>query len=152
MTPRVVRVIGESVTAAVGTARAGDAAGFGEAVGRLSAVDPSKVAVVLGWAVRSLLEELHPDGLDGEDVRAVLTGCTTAAGIWESDVDPTVLLVVLTGALGMSDPDEEPALPPAAVARNATLLLAYLLGERPLARYLDAAFAELERAETIEMP
>jgi hypothetical protein len=108
--------------------------------------------VVLGWVIRSLLEELHPDGMDGEDLRAVLTDCATAAGAWESEVDPSVLLVVLTGALGLSDPDEQPALPPAAVARNATLLLAYLLGDRPLARYLDAAFAELQRAETIEMP
>ena len=152
MTPRVVRVIGESVTAGVGAARGGDADGFAGAVGRLSTVDPSKVAVVLGWAVRALLEELHPDGMDGEDLRGILTGCATAAGAWESEVDPSLLLVVLTGALGMSDPDEQPALPPAAVARNATLLLAHLLGPRPLKPYLDAAFAELERAETIEMP
>lgn len=152
MTPRTARVISESVTEAVGAARGRDAVGFGAAVGRLSTVDPSRVALVLGWAVRAVLEELHPDGLDGEDLRAVLTGCATAAGTWESEVDPSVLLVVLTGALGLSDPDEQPALPPAAVARNATLLLAHLLGERPPAPYLDAAFAELERAETIEMP
>lgn len=152
MTPRTVRVIAESVTGAVASARTGQAEAFAEAVGRLSTVDPAKVAVVLGWAIRSLLEELHPDGMDGEDLRAVLTGCATAAGAWESAVDPSVLLVVLVGALGMSDPDEQPPLPPAAVARNATLLLAHLLGERPLARYLDAAFAELQRAETIEMP
>lgn len=152
MTPRVVRVIAESVTAAVAAARVGDSEGFAEAVQRLSTVDPSRVAVVLGWAIRSLLEELHPDGMDGEDLRAVLTDCATAAGAWESEVDPSVLLVVLTGALGLSDPDEQPALPPAAVALNATLLLTHLLGERPPARYLDAAFAELQRAETIEMP
>jgi hypothetical protein len=152
VTPRGVRLIAESVTAAVGAARAGAGEGFAEAVGRLSTVDPQRVAVVLGWVIRSLLEELHPDGMDGEDLRAVLTDCATAAGAWGSEVDPTVLLVVLTGALGLSDPDEQPALPPAAVARNATLLLTHLLGPRPLARYLDAAFAELERAETIEMP
>ena len=148
----MVRVGGESVTAAVGATAGADGAGFADAVGRLSTVDPSRVALVLGWAVRALLEELHPDGMDGEDVRAVLAGCVTAAGAWESEVDPSVLLVVLTGALGMSDPDEQPALPPAAVARNATLLLAHLLAGRPAAPYLDAAFAELQRAETIEMP
>jgi hypothetical protein len=152
VTPRGVRLIAESVTAAVGAAQAGDGADFAEAVGRLSTVDPQRVALVLGWVIRSLLEELHPDGMDGEDLRAVLTDCATAAGAWESEVDPSLLLVVLTGALGLSDPDEQPALPPAAVARHATLLLAYLLGDRPLARYLDAAFAERERAETIEMP
>lgn len=152
MTPRSVRVIAESVTAAVGAAQGGDGAGFADAVGRLSTVDPQRVAVVLGWVTRSLLEELHPDGMDGADLRAVLTDCATAAGAWESEVDPSVLLVVLTGALGLSDPDEQPVLPPAAVARNATLLLTHLLGERSLTPYLDAAFAELERAETIEMP
>jgi hypothetical protein len=150
VTPRSVRVISESVTAAVGAARAASGEGFAEAVGRLSTVDPQRVAVVLGWVVRSLLEELHPDGMDGEDLRAVLTGCAAVAGA--SDVDPSVLLVVLTGALGMSDPDEQPAVPPEEVARNATLLITYLLGPRPLGGYLDAAFAELERAETIEMP
>jgi hypothetical protein len=152
VTPRGVRVIGESVTAAVGAARAGDGEGFADAVGRLSTVDPQRVAVVLGWVIRSLLEELHPDGMDGEDLRAVLTRAATAAGTWESEVDSAGLLVVLTGALGLSDPDEQPVLPPAAVAGNATLLLTHLLGERPLPRYLDSAFAELERAETIEMP
>jgi hypothetical protein len=152
LTPRGVRMIAESVTAAVGAAQAGDGEEFAEAVGRLSIVDPQRVAVVLGWMTRSLLEELHPDGMDGADVRAVLTDCATAAGSWESEVDPSVLLVVLTGALGLSDPDEQPALPPAAVARNALLLLAHLLGPRPPSRYLDAAFTELQRAETIELP
>lgn len=152
MTPRSVRIIAESVTAGVGAAQAGDGENFAEAVARLSTVDAQRVTLVLGWVIRSLLEELHQDGMDGEDLRTVLTDCATAAGAWESEVDPSVLLVVLTGALGLSDPDEQPVLPPAAVARNATLLLAHLLGNRPLRRYLDAAFAELERAETIEMP
>jgi hypothetical protein len=150
--PAGVRAISEAVPAAVAAARAGDGAGFTEALGPLSTVDPSRVALLLGWTVRALLEELHPDGMDGEDLRAVLTGCATAAGHWESEVDPSVLLVVLTGALGLSDPDEQPVLPPAAVARNAVLLLAHLLGQRPAAHYLDAAFAELQRAETVEMP
>jgi hypothetical protein len=141
-----VRAIVEPVTAAV--AAAGDAPAFDEAVGQLSTVDPQRVSTVLGWAVRLLLEESHPDGMDGEDVRAVLIGCVAGP----SEVDPAVLLVVLTGALGLSDPDEQPALPPADVARHAVLLLAHLLQGRPPGPYLDAAFAELERAETIEMP
>jgi hypothetical protein len=139
--------LAQAVTAAV--AAVDDPSEFTDAVARLSTVDPSKVAVVLGWVVRSLLEDRHPDGLDGEDLRAVLTGCTAA---WPSEVDPAVLLVVLTGALGLSDPDEQPAYGPEPVARNATLLVAYLLRARPLGPYLDAALAELRRAETIEMP
>jgi hypothetical protein len=134
--------LGEQLTAAVDAVRGGDAI-----PADLSTVDPSRIAGLLGWVVRSLLEELHPDGMDGEDVRAVLTGC---AG--RPHADPAVLLVVLTGALGLSDPDEQPPVPPDAVAANAVLLVAYLLGTRPLEPYLDAAFAELRRAETIEMP
>jgi hypothetical protein len=145
-----VRAISAAVTDAVSAFSDGDA--FAEAVQRLSTVDPARVSLVLGWVVRALLEEQHPDGLDGEDLRAVLTGCATAAGTWESEVDPAVLLVVLTGALGLSDPDEQPAVPPPAVARNAVLLIAFLLRGRPVGPYLDASFAELQRAETIEMP
>jgi hypothetical protein len=140
------------ITAAVEAARRADAEPFRDAVARLSTVDPSRIAVLLGWVVRSLLEERHPDGLDGEDLRAVLTGCATAAGSWESGLDPEVLLIVLTGALGLADPDEQPRVPPAAVAATASLLVAYLLGPRRLTPYLDGALAELRRAETIEMP
>jgi hypothetical protein len=149
---RVQRTIAAAATDAVAAARTRDAAALTDAVTRLSTVDPARLAVVLGWMVRSLLEERHPDGLDGEDLRALLTGCATACGDWESEVDTGVLLVVLTGALGLSDPDEQPVVAPAAVARNAALLVAYLLSGRALGPYLDAAFAELRRSETIEMP
>jgi hypothetical protein len=144
--------LAEGLGAAVAAARRAEAEPFREAVAALSTADPATVAVLLGWVVRSLLEERHPDGLDGEDLRAVLTGSATAGGGWESGVDAEVLLIVLTGALGLSDPDDQPRVPPAAVAANASLLVAYLLGPRPLAPYLDGALAELRRAETIEMP
>jgi hypothetical protein len=150
--PAGVRVITEAVTDAVTAARGADAAGFAEAVGRVAGVDPARVALLLGWVVRRLLEETHPDGMDGEDLRAALSGCAAAAAGWESGVDPTALLVVLTGALGLSDPDEQPAVAPADIARNAVLLTAFLLGPRPFAPYLEGAFAELQRAETVEMP
>jgi hypothetical protein len=147
--PGPAAALAEGVTAAVDAARRADTDALRAAVERLSTVDSGRSAVALGWAVRMLLEERHPDGLDGEDLRAVLTGCAAA---WPSEVDPSVVLVLLTGALGLSDPDEEPSVDPAAVARNAALLLAYLLDGRPPGPYLDAALAELERAETIEMP
>lgn len=144
--------LAEEIGAAVEAARRAEEEPFRDAVAGLSTVDPSRIAILLGWVVRSLLEERHPDGLDGEDLRAVLTGGATAAAGWESGVDAEVLLIVLTGALGLSDPDEQPRVPPAAVAANASLLVAYLLGTRPLRPYLDGALAELRRAETIEMP
>jgi hypothetical protein len=135
--------IRDAVTGAVGAAQ--DPQAFAPAADRLAALDPARVGVLLGWVVRTLLEELHPGGVDGEDVRAALTGCVSA---WPGEADPAALVVVLTGALGLSDPPVAPA----AVARNAVLLVAHLLGPRPLAPYLDAAFTDLRRAETIEMP
>ncbi len=132
------------------------AAAFEEAVGRLAALEPAMVTEVLGGTVRSLLEERHPDGLDGEDLRALLTDCTRGAG-W-AGADPEVLLVVLTGALGLTA-EELPAVPPPAVARHALLLVAHLAGGTGPAghgtdpgAHLDAAVAELARAQTIEMP
>ena len=65
-------------------------------------------------------------------------------------------MLVLTGALGLSDPDRYclPPRRPAALSSGAALLIADLLSVAggPLAGYLDAALAELERAETIELP
>ena len=150
--PAAARGISTAVADGVTAARSADAEAFGAAAGRLAGSDPQRVALVLGGVVRSLLEELHPDGMDGEDVRAVLERCARAAAAWDSGVDPQVLLSLLAGALGVSDPDEQPPAPPDAVARNALLLVADLLGPRPLRTYLDAAFAELARAETVEMP
>jgi hypothetical protein len=144
--------LAEDISVAVDAARKADADGFREAVADLSTVDQPVLTKLLGWVVRSLLEDVHPDGLDSEDLQAVLLGCVTAARPFDFDADPSALLVVLTGALGLSDPDEQPEVTPAAVAGNAVLLLAYLLGKRPLGPYLDAALAELRRAETIEMP
>lgn len=150
--PPAARAIAAAVTDAVTAARAADAGSFAEAVGRLAAADAQRVSLVLGLVVRALLEERHPDGLDGEDLRAVLERCTRAGAAWDSGVDPAVLVVVLTGALGLSDPDEQPPVPPAEVARNATLLATDLLGPRELAPRLAAALAERQRAETVEMP
>ena len=77
-------------------------------------------------------------------------------------------MVVLLGAFGAHDPDQQPAMPPATVAQHAAVLLVDLLAgttegrERPgvdpavltgrAERLLDRALAELERAETMEMP
>jgi hypothetical protein len=149
--PPAADISSPSPSAEAASAEAGSA--FEEAVGRLAALEPAMVAEVLGGTVRSLLEERHPDGLDGEDLRALLTDCTRAAG-W-AGADPEVLLVVLTGALGLTA-EELPAVPPPAVARHALLLVAHLSsgaghGTDPGA-HLDAAVAELARAQTIEMP
>ncbi len=147
--PAPAREIAETATDAVSAAQARDAEAYAPAVARLAAADRS--GLVLGGVVRLLLEEGHPDGLDGDDVRQVLEQCVRSAATWWPDVDPHVLLVLLAGALGVYDPgDDENPPDPAAIARHAPLLVADLLAVtgRPFAEYLTAAFAEVARTET----
>ena len=148
--PAAARAISTAATDGVAAAGAQDAAAFDEATTRLAALDPALVSEVLGAVVRSLLEEAHPAGLAGDDLRTVLADCSRSAR-WVSDVDPAALVVVLTGALGLQDPDDEP-IHPRLLGRHAVLLVAQLLGGTPLSVHLDAALAELARAQTIEMP
>jgi len=172
--PPPARAIATAVTDAVGAAQAGDAAAFEDAAGRLGLADPEHVRVLLGDAVRLLLEELHPDGLDGDDLRDVTARCARAAAPWFPGVRPGALVVVLAGALGVH-PDTPPdgtrdderapepddpwsdvplRLSPDDVARHAIVLLADLTGARgrPRRGYLEAAFTELARRETVEQP
>jgi hypothetical protein len=146
--PAPAREIAVAATDAVAAAQSRDAGAYEPAVDRLTGVD--RAGLVLGGVVRLLLEETHPDGLDGDDVRQVLERCVRDVAAWRPDVDPHVLLVLLAGALGVYDPGEDDAPPdPAAIARHAPLLVADLLAVtgRPLAGYLTAAFAEVARTE-----
>lgn len=146
--PATAREIATAATEAVDAARDRDAGAYEPAVLRLAAAD--RAGLVLGGVVRLLLEETHPDGLAGDDVRQVLERCVRGAATWRPDVDPHVLLVLLAGALGVYDPGDDDTPPdPAAVARHAPLLVADLLAAtgRPLAGYLEAAFTEVARTE-----
>src|SRR5688572_27131892 len=100
--PRAVAVAAEEAVTAATTR---DTALFDNAVRTLSTLDNANL--VLGAAVRLILEEQHPDGLDGGDVERILTGCVRAAAAWQPDVDPHVVLVLLAGALGVHDPDDQ---------------------------------------------
>lgn len=171
------RAIGESVDAAL----AEDADRFAEAATRLAAQDPQRLVLVQAGVIRSLLEELHPAGLSSADAQDLLRRCLSWAASWYPQADPRVLVLVLTGALGLDDGAAAPAASdtassddasddsdtarddagpvtaaadPAAPSVAAALLIADLLSAAgaPLAGYLDAALAELERAETIELP
>lgn len=144
------RSICEAVEAALGH----DGDRFADAVDRLAVQDPQRLAMVQAWIVRSLLERLHPDGFSSADAHDVLRNCMQSAAGWFPEPEPTVLAQVLTGALGMSDPDQPAVAGATVLGRHAALLTAVLLSGtgQPLAGYLDAAFAELERAETIELP
>ncbi|MEU5906247.1 hypothetical protein [Micromonospora sp. NPDC047527] len=146
--PASAREIANAAGEAVAAVQQRDPTAYEAAVARLTGADRS--GLVLGVAVRLLLEETHPDGLDGDDVRQVLERCVRSAAEWCSDVDPHVVLVLLAGALGVYDPGDDDHPPsPAAVARHAPLLIADLVSAagRPLDDHLAAAFAEIERTE-----
>jgi hypothetical protein len=145
--PAAARPIAAATDAAVAAVRDRDHEAFAEAVGDLAALDPGQVGLILGTAVRLLLEDTHPDGLDGDDVRAVLERCVRAAAGWGADADPHVQLILLAGALGVTADDGETPPAPDALARNATLLLADLLGPRPARDYLTGALTEIEHAQ-----
>ncbi|MCW3813181.1 hypothetical protein ONA91_01740 [Micromonospora sp. DR5-3] len=146
--PAPAREIAAAATEAVAAAHDREAEAYGPAVERLTAAD--RTGLVLGGVVRLLLEETHPDGLAGDDVRQVLERCVRSTAPWWPDVDPHVLLVLLASALGVYEPGDDDTPPdPAAIARHAPLLVADLLAAtgRPLADYLTAAFAEVARTE-----
>ena len=170
--PAPVRALAAAVTDAVDAARDHDPERLATTASALASADGS--GKIMGMAVRLLLEELHPDGLDGDDLREVTSRCARAAAPWFPGVRPGVLVVVLAGALGVhpdtppdgtrdderppepDDPWSDVPLRPSAgdVARHAVVLLADLLAARgrALRGYLEAAFTELARRETVEQP
>jgi len=171
--PPAARAIAAAATDAIAAAQAGDTTAFDDACSRLL-TDPEHARVILGDTVRLLLEEILPDGVDGDDLREIIGRCAQRAGPWFPGVDPGVMVVVLSGALGIhpdTPPDPRPgedeppvlddpwdAVPPrpsaAAVTQHAVVLLADLLSVRgrPLRGYLEAAFTEMARRETVEQP
>jgi hypothetical protein len=146
--PAPARPIATATTAAVEAAQRHDDAALTAAADDLGALDPAQTGLVLGTLVRLLLEDTHPDGLDGEAVRAVLERSVRAAAQWQPEVDPHVMLLLLAGALGVTDEDDDTPLPKLDVqARHAALLAAELLGPRPVPPMLTATFAEIQRAQ-----
>ena len=145
--PAPARPIAAATEAAIGAAREHDREALAEAAGALAALDAAQAGLILGTTVRLLLEDRHPDGLTGDDVRAVLTSCVTTAAEWQPGVDPHVVLFLLAGALGVHEDDGSPPPRPDELARHAALLLADQLGQRPARPYLDAALTEIERAQ-----
>lgn len=150
--PPAARAVAARVCAAVGAAGTADAEELRGAAADLEALDAAHVSVVLGAVTRMLLEEQHPDGVDGDDLRAVLDGCSRWALGWLPETDPEVLLVIVAGALGVH-PEEADGIArpgPAAIALHAPLLLAYLLGSKKLDRYVASAYDEIARSEVMD--
>jgi hypothetical protein len=166
------------VIRAVDTASSGDdVATYGTAIARL-ATEPAG-GRVLGDVLRSLLEDIHPDGFSSDDITLVVGRCYRAAVAWlpPERVDVTVLLAALAGALGIHepgvtyealdlprsnaeeyrDPDDTVRVKPPAwpdYAWHAPLLVADLLPFAPatLAGYLESTFAEYARQAREELP
>ncbi|MBL7255109.1 hypothetical protein [Paractinoplanes lichenicola] len=145
--PAPARPIAAATTAAVTAAQAHDAEALDVATAELAALDPAQTGLILGTSVRLLLEEAHPDGLDGDAVRDVLQRCVRSSVAWHPQTDPHVVLYLLAGSLGVLDEDAADVPKPDALARHAALLLAELLGGRTAEKVLTAALSEIERTQ-----
>jgi hypothetical protein len=149
--PPTVRAIAAATDDAITAARARVLEDFREAVEQLSAEDRAQVSAVHAEMVRSLLEELHPDGLTGEDVQDALTGAVRSASVWNPELDVPGFVEVLTGALGVADTEEKR---PPPRPEHAVLIIADLLVRRKASAevYIRRAVGEIQRAQTMEMP
>jgi hypothetical protein len=152
--PAIPRAIAAATVDAVDAARRADPLPFRQATQRLGALDGERVGLVLGAVVRALLEDRYPAGLSSEDAQDVITRCAGSARSWFPAVDADVLIVLVTGALGLHPAPEERPISALEMSSHAPLLVDALLAGsgRRLDAYLDAAFAEIARAETVEMP
>ncbi len=63
------------ITEAVEAASSRDADRFALAADRVTAQDLQRLTLVQAWVLRSLLEQLHPDGLSSADAQDVLRRC-----------------------------------------------------------------------------
>jgi len=102
--PGPVRAIGAAVTRAVGAAGDADAEAYGSAAATVVSLPAGPTGLVLATVTRTLIEELHPDGLDADDVQLVLGRCYRSAHAFLGDVvDVRVLIAVLAAALGIHE-------------------------------------------------
>jgi hypothetical protein len=145
--PAPARPIAAAASAAVSAAQAHDGEALDTATAALAALDPAPTGLILGTATRLLLERAHPDGLDADAVREVLSRSVRAAAAWRPDTDPQVVLYLLAAALGVLDEEATPAPKPDELARHAGLLLADLLGAQPPQALFTAALAEIEHTQ-----
>jgi len=153
--PRTTRLIATATDAALTAARSEEDEAFGDALADLGGLPYEMVTAVHAGMVRELFEELHPDGLTGEDVQAVLTRAVRRGLRWRPSLQPDVVVAVITGTLGVQDVDAPgPRIPPEDYLTAGLLLLTELLSARKAAPdpYVRRAVAEIERSETMEMP
>ncbi len=148
----------EATDAGILAARAQHIEDFRDAAERLE--KHAEVArEVHGHMVRELLETLYQDGLTGDDVSDVLRRTIAGAGLWDAQVDPSAVVVVLTGALGVAEASDDrdagtTGVAPIELIGAAILVMADLLAAGAMDRkdYLLRAVEEIRRAQTVEMP
>ncbi|WP_416062121.1 hypothetical protein [Rhodococcus indonesiensis] len=151
--PQLAREIAEHTSVALAAARTRSVPAWEDATTELVALPYEQVAGVHATMMRELLEELHPDGLAGEDVQAVFERSARTGAAWLPSLHPDTVVAVLTGTLGVSDPDA-PKARPDEYLQAGLVVLADLLAARRAdpGVYLRRALGEIERAETVEMP
>lgn len=142
--------IRRAVEEAVAASAAADEPALRRAVGALLAADDSQVRAVLHELVLRLVERAFPDGLDADDARDLVTRVAGWAAGWLAQADTYPVALILGGALSVHE-EELPVAPDALLTAAAVTVDRLLAGEPPR-RWLDEAFAELRRAETIELP
>ncbi len=125
------------------------------ALDRLATARPEHLSRLLAAAVRPALERHHPDGVDSDDLVAMVRGLVGAHP--RGTVDPFAVAVVLTGAFGIAitPPDDDPTVPqidPEVLTRHAILVLAHLAPDRHTLRaLLDEAWSEIARSEVFDV-
>ena len=179
--PAPVRAIGAAVVRAVDAAGGADSEAYESAAASVVSLPAGSTGLVLATVTRTLIEELHPDGLDADDIQLVLGRCYRSAHAFLGEaVDVRVLIAVLAAALGIHeagltyqevDPietatddwppqaDESETATgrpptPAEFAWHAPLVIADLLaaGGRRIGPYLDTAFADLATGAAMDLP
>jgi hypothetical protein len=147
------RAIRREVVAAVTAVADQDPTALHDACVQLRTFDESPVRDVLHTLTRELIEMAFPDGLDADDLRALLADVLRSAAAWVPDLDPYAVVVVLTGALSVQEADAPPpdadALPLACVLTVSHLLRGLGLSLEP---ELDRVFDGLRVAQTMELP
>ncbi|KAA0022404.1 hypothetical protein [Antrihabitans cavernicola] len=153
--PAIPRKIADATDDALTAVRGTDSSALSDALDDLAKLPNPQVSGVHAGIVRELLETLHPDGLTSDDVHAVLERTARGAIGWLPHLDVSAVADVLTGALGVSDPDDEtPKRARTAYLQAAVLVIADLAATAhiPTTDYIKRAIAEIARAETVEMP
>ncbi|MEV1133916.1 hypothetical protein [Rhodococcus coprophilus] len=153
--PKTTQRIASATDAALTAASAGASDLFGDALDDLAGLPYETVTAVHAGMMRELFEELHPDGLTGEDVQAVLTRAVRDGVRWLPSIQPDAVVAVVTGALGVQDVEAtDPRIAPEQYLTAGLLVLTDLLAARKVAPgpCLRRAIGEIERSETMEMP